>query len=318
MRKRAGRCNPSAERRGHACASEKPVLAIAPHAAAGMTYILLVSLKLAVGVLIFAIGLGSTPADLGYLWRRPALLARSLFAMVVLVPAAALLLAAMLPIATGVKAALLVLAVSAGAPLLPRKLGEVSGNGYVFSLVVTSSLLAIVLVPTWIALVGRHVGVETELDALDVAALLAKSFLLPLAIGFGLRFALPARADRIAERLMIGAGLVLAAAALALLALHWDIFTAVRWQGFAALCLLLVIALAIGHALGGPEPADRTALAIACATRHVGVAVLVASAFPGPRTMVLIGTYLIASALVTVPYLRWRKARAARVRAAPR
>lgn len=266
-----------------------------------MTEALLIALELAVVVLIFAIGLGSTPADLGYLWRRPALLARSLLAMVVLVPAAALLMVALLPLSTGVKAALLVLAVSAGAPLLPRKLGAVGASGYVFSLVVTSSLLAIVLVPAWAALVGRHLGVEIELDPLTVAGVLAKSFLLPLAAGFVLRFAILARADRAAARLMVGAGVVLTIAALALLALHWDLLATVRWQGFAALTALLAIALAIGHALGGPEPADRTALAIACATRHVGIAVLVASAFPGPRTMVLIGAYLVSSAIVTLP-----------------
>jgi BASS family bile acid:Na+ symporter len=39
---------------------------------------------------------------------------------------------------------------------------------------------------------------------------------------------------------------------------------------------------AIGHALGGPNPGHRTALAIACATRHIGIAVLVATSFPGP------------------------------------
>jgi BASS family bile acid:Na+ symporter len=57
---------------------------------------------------------------------------------------------------------------------------------------------------------------------------------------------------------------------------------------------------------------------MARATRHVGVAVLVASAFPGPRTMVLIGAYLLSSAIVTVPYLRWRRARAGREDADPR
>ncbi len=282
-----------------------------------MTEALLVSLKISVGVLIFAIGLGSTLSDLSYLWRRPALLVRSLFAMVVLVPAVALLLVSLAPLTAGVKAALLVLAVSAGAPLLPRKLGAVGSDGYVFSLVVTSSLLAIGLVPAWIAFVGRHLGVDTELDPAVVAGVIAKSFLLPLAVGFGLRMAIPTLADRWADRLMAVAGVVLSVAALTLLVLHWDIFIGVHWQGYAALGLMLVAALAIGHALGGPEPAERTALAIACATRHVGLAVLVASAFPGPKTTVLIGAYIVASAIVTIPYLKWRKAQARRSAAPP-
>ena len=39
-----------------------------------MTLALLVTLKVAVGLLIFAIGLGSTVQDVTYLWRRPGLM----------------------------------------------------------------------------------------------------------------------------------------------------------------------------------------------------------------------------------------------------
>jgi len=55
-----------------------------------MTAALLLVLKTCVATLLCAIGLGSTPADLAYLLRRPALLSRSLLAMYVAVPLAAL------------------------------------------------------------------------------------------------------------------------------------------------------------------------------------------------------------------------------------
>jgi len=77
---------------------------------------LLVALKVSVALLILGIGLGSTFADLLYIWRRPGLLLRSLLAMYVLVPLAAVVLVSVLPVNPAVKAALLVLAVSAGAP----------------------------------------------------------------------------------------------------------------------------------------------------------------------------------------------------------
>jgi hypothetical protein len=52
-----------------------------------MTQALILLVKIAVGVLILAIGMGATVADLAYVWRRPGLLLlRSLFAMYVLVP----------------------------------------------------------------------------------------------------------------------------------------------------------------------------------------------------------------------------------------
>lgn len=273
-----------------------------------MTTLLLIALKVAVGVLILAIGLGSTFADLLYIWRRPALLLRSLLAMYVLVPLAAVLLVSLLPLSTAVKAALLVLAVSAGAPLLPRKLGALGSDAYVFSLVVLSSLLAIVLVPAWLALAGNAFGVAAELEPSAVASVIAKSFLLPLLVGLVLRKLFPALAERFADRLMAAAGLVLAGSALILLATHWQVFMEMQNIGMLSLVLLLLAALAIGHAMGGPAADDRTALAIACATRHVGLAVLVASSFPGPKTTVLIAAYIVASAAVSIPYLKWRRA----------
>jgi bile acid:Na+ symporter, BASS family len=275
-----------------------------------MTAMLIVTLKLAVGALILAIGMGSTLSDMTYLWRRPGLLLRSLLAMYVLVPLVAFLLVKTLPLAAGVEAALLVLAMSAGAPLLPRKLGALGSDAYVFSLVVTSSLLAIVVVPAWVALLARHFGVVMELSSADVAAVIAKAFLLPLAVGMVIRGLLPKFSEWFADRLLAIAGVVLTVAGVVLLVTQWQLFLAVRWEGMTTLVGLMLIALAIGHALGGPHPDDRTALAIACATRHIGIAVLVATAFRGPRTMVMIAAYIVASALVSIPYLQWRRLRA--------
>lgn len=267
---------------------------------------LLLLLKLSIVAMVLAIGLGATVADLGYLWRRPRLLLRSLAAMYVLVPAAAFALVKFLPVGPGVKAAMLVLAVSAGAPLLPKKLGGF-GSPYVFSLVVTSSLLAIVLVPTWIALLGAQFGIDTELTYASAAWVIAKAFLIPLALGMAIRARWPGRAEQMSDRLLRFAGIALLACLVGLLVTRWEVFMQLPLQGVGAMVLLMTIALAIGHLLGGPNPDDRTALAIACATRHIGIAALVAAAFPGSRTAVLIAGYLLCSALVSIPYLRWRR-----------
>jgi hypothetical protein len=102
---------------------------------------------------------------------------------------------------------------------------------------------------------------------------------------------------------------MLATCALLLLALNYPLLIDARWSGFGALVLLMRVAMAIGRALGGPDPDDRTALAVACATRHLGIAVLVATSFPGPRVVVLISAYSVVSLVVSVPYLAWRKRR---------
>ena len=274
---------------------------------------LLILLKVAVAGIILAIGMDSTLSDATYLWRRPGLLLRSMLAMYVLVPLAALALVKVVTLAPGAEIGLVVVAVSAGAPLLPRKLMKIGDGAYIFSLVVTSSLLAIFLVPAWLAVLGTQLDYPVSLRPDRAAMVLAKSFLLPLALGMVFRRLFPTIAERLGSRLMAVAGLVLTVCALTLLILHWDILLAARWPGILALAALVAISLAIGHLLGGPAEDDRTALAIACATRHIGIAVLVAASVPGPRTSVIVAFYILTSAVITVPYLHWRRASVSRV-----
>jgi BASS family bile acid:Na+ symporter len=227
--------------------------------------------------------------------------------MYLLVPLAALLLVRLLELSAGVELALLVLAVSAGAPLLPRKLMPFGNDAYVFSLVVTSTLLAIVVVPAWLALLGPQFGYRGELQPMRLAVIFAQSFFLPLLLGMLLRWLLPSLAQRLSDWLMGIAGAVLTICALALLALNWEVFLQVEGPGMLALAVLMIIALAIGHLLGGPNEGDRTILAVACATRHLGIAILIAASLPGARTALLIAVYIVTAAVVSIPYLRWRR-----------
>jgi BASS family bile acid:Na+ symporter len=271
-----------------------------------MTATILLVLKLSVVTLILAIGLGSTPADLTYLWRRPVQLLRSLVAMYVAVPVAALALVKTLPLPVAVKTAVLVLAISAGAPLLPRKLMKLGREGYVFSLVVTSSLLAVVAVPAWLVVLGPLFGRETTVEPRAVALVIAKAFLAPLVLGMLLRWPLRRVAERLSEWILSAAGAVLALAGVALLALHGRLLAEAGWIPLLSLVGMTAVAMAIGHAMGGPDRDDRTALAVSCATRHVGIAMLAASTVPGPRTAAFVLAYALASAAVSIPYLRWR------------
>ncbi len=272
-----------------------------------MTVTLLLLLKLSIVAIILAIGMDSRLVDLMYLWRRPGLLLRSLVAMYLLVPLVALLMAKTLAVSAGVKVALLVLAVSAGAPLLPRKLMHLGQGEYVFGLVVTSSLLAIVIVPAWVAVLGPLFGQEAKVAPAQVASVIGKSFLLPLAAGMVIHWFNPQLAERWGDRLMAIGGIVLTGCALVLLGLNWNVILAAGWEFLLSLSVLVVAALSIGHLLGGPEPDNQTALAISCATRHIGLAVLVAATVPGPRIAVLVAAYILASALVSIPYMQWRR-----------
>jgi len=275
-----------------------------------MTDTLLLVLKLSVVALIFGVGLGSTATDLAYLWRRPRQLARSLAAMYLVVPLVILLLAKLLPMTAAVRTAVLVLAVSAGAPLLPKRLMNLGREGYVFSLVVTSSLVAIVAVPLWVEIIAAAFGRDAQVDPLRLAALIAKAFLGPLLLGMGARRLIGPSSERLSERLLALAGIVLAVAAVALVLLHGHLIVEAGLRPVVGLLSMTVIALTVGHLMGGPDARDRTALAVSCATRHVGVAVLTASAVPGPKTAAFVIAYVLTAAIACTGYLRWRRASA--------
>ena len=76
------------------------------------------------------------------------------------------------------------------------------------------------------------------------------------------------------------------------------------------MALFVIAGLAAGHALGGPKETDRTALALATASRHPGLAIAIAGAnFPaqlklGTGTIII---YLLLSQILFIPYKRWRR-----------
>ena len=271
-----------------------------------MTAALLVVLKACVVALLCAIGLGSTLADLAYLLRRPALLLRSLFAMYVAVPLAALAIVRTIPLPVGIRMAVLVLAISAGAPLLPRKLMKLGREGYVFGLVVLSSILAVVVVPAWLAVLGPYFARESAVGPRAVGLLIAKAALAPLLLGMLLRPLLGGRADRVSEWVLKAVGVVLTIAGVLLIAVNIRLLATAGWVALLTLAGFTAVALGIGHALGGPDREDRTALAVACSTRHVGLAMLAASAVPNPRTVAFVLAYLLSAAVVSLPYLKLR------------
>jgi bile acid:Na+ symporter, BASS family len=277
-----------------------------------VTAILLLGLKASVVSLILAIGLSATLGDLLQLLRRPGPLLRALLAMYVVVPAAGFILVRMVDLPEPIEVALLVLAVSAGAPLLPRKLRAIGGTGYMLSLVAISSIVAVFAVPIWIEALKPLYAIGADVAPLDVAKAIARAFVAPLLIGMLVHRQWPETAAQLSEWILAIGSIALGVCSLALIGLHGELLLEIGWPSLLALAAMTLIALAIGHALGGPEETERTALAVACATRHVGIAVLVAATVPGARAAVLVTAYILVAALVSVPYLRLRTARAAR------
>jgi BASS family bile acid:Na+ symporter len=268
------------------------------------------ALQLALFASVLALGFKTTLADVLYLWRRPALLARSFVAMYVIVPVVTVLVLA-LPLSLGLKVGLTLLAISSALGVSGIKMLALGGSPpYVYGLLVTTSLLAVITVPLSLAiLTALPLAADASVPPLQVAKIVAMTFLLPLVIGAIFGRISPRIADRIAGPLNAAAGYVLLATLLGLLVLNF----AAIWQKtgvleYLVIAVLTIVALGVGHWLGGPDPGNRTALAIASAERNPGIAALIAALnFPDHQAVVMIVMYKIVTLLVMIPYTKWCK-----------
>jgi BASS family bile acid:Na+ symporter len=206
------------------------------------------------------------------------------------------------------RAALLFLSISSGAPLLPKRVIWLGGDpAYVFSLVVATSLLAIITVPISLQLLEHWLPKEISIASDRVAITIFNTFLLPLVAGMLLcRFA-PTIADKINEPLLRISGIALLLGVLVIIFNSWGMLLALGMPTFLAFAGFTVLSLAIGHLFGGPE--HHMSLAIACATRHIGLALLVAAKVRGPKTLAMVAAYLIVSGVVSAFYIRFLRNR---------
>lgn len=265
--------------------------------------ILIAVLVWSIRLMIFTLGLRSTAGDVLYLWRRPGLLARSVLAMYVVVPAVAVLMVTQLDLTPITRRVLIVLAISAGAPLVPRRLLEAGGDPrYVLSLAITSSVLAIVTVPASLAFFSYIFSVQAGVSPTAVARLVAISFLLPFLGGVALRRIWPG-SQVLVRPLTNAAAAVFTVTAVVVIILLLPLVVENGLRSFLALAALTFAALAAGHLLGGPRLEDRVALAVLCATRHIGLVMMIAFAVQSRASLAVVSAYLVAAIVVSTPYV---------------
>ncbi len=273
--------------------------------------LILLVLKASIVLTVFGLGLHATLEDALYLLRRPSELLRSLLSMNVIMPIVAVALALAFNFHPAVELALLALAVSPVPPILPKKGFKAGGRAsYTIGLLVSAALLAIILVPIAVDLVGRVFEKSAHMEPAVVAQLVLMTVLLPLAAGIAVRHFAPQLAEKIARPLSLVATIMLAVGALPILFTAWPAITSLIGNGtIISIAVFVIIGLAVGHLLGGPDPDDRTVLALSTASRHPGIALAIASAnSPGNKlVMAAVLLYLIVNAIVSIPYLNWRK-----------
>ena len=247
------------------------------------------------------------------MFRRPGELVRALLAMNVLMPLFALALISIFDFNPAVRIALVALSLSPIPPPIPAK-GVKSGGSasYVLGLQVAIGSLAIIFVPLAMAAIGQVRGVALQTSIGRVAIVLFISILIPIGAGIFVHKRAPAFAERIAKPLTSISGL----GVVACIFVVWISAAPAMWSLIGngtviALAAFVLVGLAFGHVLGGPVPQNRTALAIATASRHPGIALILAQAnFPAETLVVpAVLLYLLVNAIIAVPYLLWTKRR---------
>ncbi|HZD94663.1 MAG TPA: hypothetical protein VE133_10445 [Candidatus Sulfotelmatobacter sp.] len=271
-------------------------------------------LQLSIFLSVCSLGLQSGLADAISLFCRPSLLFRSLLAMNVFMPLLAVVAAKMFQLHPAVKVSLVFLAVSPVPPLLFRAQRKLGGSPqYICGLLVSAALLSIALVPLTVELLGRIFQRDIHITPAAVARIMAATVLLPLILGMLIRIVAPELAERTRSPLAGIAFIALLASGAVFLVASFPAVAALVGDGSVlAIALFVVAGITIGHLMGGPEPADRTALALATASRHPALALAIGSAnFPGQgqRVAAAILLYMLVKALALIPYNLWQKHR---------
>jgi BASS family bile acid:Na+ symporter len=267
------------------------------------------SVAVAVFTLMFSLGLGIAPGELRWIWRRPGPMVRGLFAVLVAVPVIALAVVRAFDLPRLAEIGIVLMAISPGAPVaLHRSLAAGGHRAFAPSLQIAVVILAVVTMPLSIAVLNHVYAGQASVAPWQVARQVLLAQLVPIGLGIALGHANAAIAARIVPHVKrVGAVLLVAAVVLVLID-AWEVTVNAGARVLAAIALVTVAALAVGHLLGGPEPAIRTAVAISSAARNAGLALLVATLNTAPPAInATILAYLLVSVVVVVPYVAWRR-----------
>ena len=272
--------------------------------------LVMLAMQASIMITVFSFGLEATTGDVLHLLRRPALLARSLVAMFIVMPIVAVAMTLFFDLPQPVEIALVALSVSPIPPLLPKKQGKAGGDtSYAIGLLVTMAVLSVVVIPLALWVLGKVFGRPLTVQPFAVAWIVVKAAVVPILLGMVFRVALPELAARLVRPARLVGGILLALIALAILAASWHAIVAAAVHGSAlAIAIFVVIGLLTGHLMGPHDAENRVVLALSCASRHPGIAMALGTAtFPEASGVgVTILLYLVISTVVSMIYIKLR------------
>ena len=252
---------------------------------------------------MLAMGLGLTVSQIITPLRHARLVVLSLLANFVLMPLAAVALAALLRLDQPLGVGLLLLGTAAGAPFLP-KLAQIAKGNLAFA--VGLMVLLMVVTVGYLPLVLPVLLPGVSVNPAKIARSLFLLMLLPLAgaLAVKARFAVAAARtkpvlDRVSNLSLILLVLLITAANIN------NVLAVFGTHGILAGLLFIAVGFGLGWLLGGPGMDTRRVLALGTAQRNIAAALVVGSqSFSDPKVVVMVVVVAIVSLLVLMPLSR--------------
>jgi bile acid:Na+ symporter, BASS family len=262
---------------------------------------------LAVALVVFAQGLGIGPSQVSaYFRERPWRLVRSLLAALILVPMVALALILALKPPLPVAIGLAILVSCPPAPLMISGAPRVGKGSVAFmaSLHLCLAVLAIVTAPALLELISIQLGFQAIVDLPAMVWILARTIVIPLALGIAVRGLLPRFAERSARAVSLAGMIALVGIILIASAALAPILMKMDPRSYLVIAVVGAASLAVGDLLGPADPNEKTASAVECGVRHPLLALSIgASSFSQAQAVPVLVPCVLTFIVVAMIYL---------------
>ena len=251
--------------------------------------------------LTFGAGLQVNIPNLLAVFKEYGLLARALIANFVIVPVVGWLVVLTFKLSPPIATGILLMAIAPGVPFVVRTAGRKQGGslGFAIALAAIMPALSVITIPITSGIMLSQVE-HTSLSLNTFIVSLTLFQLLPLGIGI----AVAARAHDLAAKLerpmfFLFVGTLLIVLVMLSPELWHDITSVFGSRGMLAALCIVVLSVATGYALGGPQRSYRRTLSIGTGLRNIGLSASIATvSFKGGLVAASVMTYLLMQVIV--------------------